>query len=78
MSSHERPDLQLGDQLEAPAGDADILSVAAVGVVEVEDRLGCFGRPGDEPFVTDVDPLIGVGGEKVRARLSKGVITASL
>jgi hypothetical protein len=61
--AHHRADLDLGYELKPPPGDADILSVPAIGEVVVEDDFRGFRGAGDRPFVADVDAVIGVGGE---------------
>jgi hypothetical protein len=49
----------------------------SVWVVEVEDRFEGLRRFGEGPLVTDVDALVGVVGEELKARATKGLITAS-
>ena len=75
--AHERAVLHFRDQLKTPPGDADIGMVSSVWEVVVEDGLDRFRGAGTEPFLADVDPLIGVGGEEVDAVLTKGPITFS-
>jgi hypothetical protein len=69
-------DVELGDELEPPTSDDDVVSVAAVGIVVIEDGFDRFGLR-ERPGVADVEPLVGVGGEEVCALASKGSITAS-
>jgi hypothetical protein len=75
--SQRHADAELGYQLQAPPGYADIVAMPSVRVVVIEDRLDGFRGLGDGPFVGDVDPVIGVGGDEIDARTTKGAITAS-
>ena len=75
--TNERAVLHLRNQLKTPPGDADIGMVPSVWVVVVEDGFDRFRGSSTEPFLADVDPLIGVGGEEVDAVLTKGPITFS-
>jgi hypothetical protein len=67
-------DAELRDELESPPRDFDVVPVAAVGIVEIED--GFEGFPGAFPLprVGDVES-VGVGCEELAAVLSKGSIT---
>ena len=70
-------DIELGDELEAPARNADVVPMASIREVEVEDRLEGFGGCGDEGVVADVDPLVGECGDEFDALRSKGMTTFS-
>jgi hypothetical protein len=63
--------------LESPSSEEEVTTVAAVGIVEIEDRFDRFGRVIDDPVVGDVDPSVGVGGMDLDALWSKGSITDS-
>ncbi len=69
-------DAELCDELETPSSEVEVVSVAAVREVEVEDRLNGLGAFSDDPVVGDVDSVVGVGGEDIDSPLSKGSITA--
>ena len=71
-------DLELGDQLEAPARNGEVVAVTAVGVVVVEDRFDRFDGVGVASGGADVDAAIGVGGDEVDARPSKGRTTEAV
>lgn len=73
----ERPDLELRDDLEPPASRHEVVPVASVGVVEVEDREDRLGLFADEDVVADVDEAVGVRGDEPNARLTKGSTTFS-
>jgi hypothetical protein len=49
----------------------------SVWVVEVEDRFEGLRRFGEGPLVADVDALVGVVGEELKARATKGLMIAS-
>ena len=78
MLSHEAAHLYLSDQLKSPARDADIRSVPSVGEVVVKDRFDRFRGTGTEPVVADVESVVCVGCEDLKARATKGAMTASL
>jgi hypothetical protein len=63
------------EELEPPARDLEVVAVAPVRVVEVEDRLESFRGSACEPFDGDVVPVVGVGGDDVDALRSKGTST---
>jgi hypothetical protein len=77
LLSHETAYAEFGNELESPSGESEVVSVAAIGVVVVEDRLDGLGGLVEGNEVGDVDPLVGVGGEKFCARATKGRITAA-
>ncbi len=52
--------------------------MASVWEVVVEDRLGRFWSGVGDAVRTDVDPSVGVGGEDVDRRASKGSTTAEV
>ena len=68
---------QLGQELQPPARDHNVVAVSPVWVVEVEDRFDGLGAVGDAPFVGDIGSTVGVGCEYACALFTKGVITAS-
>ena len=79
---HVRPqtaaNFSFREELEPPPGDSVVVSVSSVGVVEVEDRFDGLGRFGVLLLDTDVDALIGVGGDEFETGTSKGRITDSM
>ena len=52
--------------------------MAAVGILVVEDGFDGFGGFAGESFGADVDGAVGVGGEELDARASKGSSTAAM
>jgi hypothetical protein len=66
-----RPHRSLGKVLEPPASDHQVVAVAAIWVLVVEDR---FDRVGllPEPGVAEVDPFIRDRGEDVSPLFAKG------
>jgi hypothetical protein len=78
LLAHQAAYAEFGKELESPSGDGEVVAVAAVGIVVIEDRFEGFGRLGEDPVVADVDPLIGVGGEDFCARSTKGRITEAV
>ena len=73
-----RPDRQLGEELQTPAGHYVFATVSSVGIVEIEDREDRFRLDPVEPFRRDVDPPVGVGREDVTALVTKGTSTCAL
>ena len=74
-------DTLLRDELESPSGDADVVSVSSVGIVEIEDRFEGFplSDEGVEPVGWgDVDPPVGEGCDEADAFATKGRITFSM
>jgi hypothetical protein len=74
--SNQATHFELGNQLESPAGDADIIAMPSVGEVVIEDGFDRFRGFGSESRA-DVDPSVGIGSDDVEPRLSKGRITLS-
>jgi hypothetical protein len=68
-------DAEFCEELESPSRDLEVVAVASVRVVEVEDRLERLRGSGGEPVCGDVDPFGGVAGEDLDAFTSKGTST---
>src|SRR5512139_2414449 len=73
----ERPEVHLGYELEAPASESEVGSMATVGVLMVEDGEDGVGLSDGPSVVADVDPSVGPGCEELAARRSKGSTTFS-
>jgi hypothetical protein len=73
-----RPYVAFGEVLETPAGDEVVVTMAAVGILVVEDGFDRFGRLTGDAFGADVDGAVGVGGEELDALASKGRSTAAM
>ena len=77
LLAHQPAYAEFREELEAPAGNGDVVAVASVGKGVIEDGFDGLGRFAEDGFVADVDPMVGVGGEDVCARATKGRITDS-
>ena len=75
LLAHQSPYAEFREELEAPAGNGDVVAVASIGKGVIEDGFDGFGRLAEDGFGADVDSVVGVGGEEVRARATKGRIT---
>ena len=73
MLADQAADSEFSEELETPSSDEEVVSVASIGIVEIEDRLDGLGRFGCSPARFGyVCPFVGEGGEKFDALASKG------
>lgn len=75
LLTHQPPYPELREELEAPAGNEDVVPVASIGKGVIEDGFDRLGRFTEDGLGADVDAVVGVGGEEVCARATKGRIT---
>ena len=77
LLAHQTPYAEFREELEAPAGNGDVVPVASIGKGVIEDGFDGLGRFAEDGLGADVDSLVGIGGEEVCARATKGRITDS-
>jgi hypothetical protein len=71
-------DTDFGDKLESPSSELEVVSVAAVGILVIEDREDRVRGFVDDRVVRDVDPVVGVEGEDICPLWIKGSRAAAL
>src|SRR4029079_17911024 len=77
-ASDQAADSELCDELETPSSDDDVTSVAAVGIVEIEDSTERLHIDRSvEGGVGDVDSSVGEGCEELAAFRTKGSSTCA-
>lgn len=80
MRADQAADTELGEELEPPSSDDDVVAVSSVWEVEVEDGFNGLGRRSEDAVDTadgaDVGS-VGEGCEEFDALASKGSITFS-
>jgi hypothetical protein len=72
MLPAQAADTDFGDKLESPSSEFEVVSVAAVGILVIEDREDRVRGFVDDGVVGDVDAVVGVVREDVCPRSIKG------